>query len=165
MGMVGCFAAVSPATLRELKDNPEGLEEYLYPNDGDDEPPNYLDVDKAWHGIHFMRTGSADGGEEPLSLAVLGGEEVGEDMGYGPARILAPQQVQSIASALTSLGESGFRSRFAPQKMETAGIYPEVIWVRDEQEALDYVMENYEHLVAFYANAASRGDGVILWLS
>jgi len=165
MGMVGCFAAVSPETLRELKDSPEDIEEYLYPNDGEDEPPNYIDVDKAWHGIHFMLTGSADGGEEPLSLAVLGGEEVGEDMGYGPARLLTPQQVQAVSVALTTLGEDGFRSRFAPQKMETAGVYPDVIWVRDGQEALDYVLENYQQLVAFYADAAARGDGAVLWLS
>jgi hypothetical protein len=63
MGMVGCFAAASPETLGKLKDNPDEIESYIYPNDGEDEPPNYLDVDKAWHGIHFMLTGSADGGE------------------------------------------------------------------------------------------------------
>mgnify|MGYP002867715070 CR=1 FL=1 len=165
MGMVGCFAAVGQETLRELKDNPEKNEEYLYPNDGEDEPPNYLDVDKAWHGIHFMLTGSAEGGEEPLSLAILGGEEVGEDMGYGPARLLTPQQVKVISAALTTLREQDFRSRFAPHEIAAAGVYPEVIWVRDGQEALDYVVENYRELVKFYADAAARGDGAILWLS
>jgi hypothetical protein len=165
MGMVGCFVAVSSETLRELKQNPEAIEEYLYPNDGEDEPPNYIYVDKAWHGIHFMLTGSADGGEEPLSLAVLGGEEIGEDMGYGPARILTPLQVQAVSAALTALGEEGFRNRFAPQDMEAANIYPDVIWVRDGQEALAYVMENYQPLVRFYADATARGDGAILWLS
>ena len=165
MGMVGCFAAVSPKTLGELKDCPAEIESYLYPNDGEDEPPNYLDVDKAWHGIHFMLTGSADGGEEPLSLAVLGGEAVGEDMGYGPVRVLTPEQVQAVSAAFATLGEDVFRSRFVPEEMEAAGIYPDVIWVRDGQEALDYVLENYRQLVAFYSEAAGRGDGAILWLS
>jgi hypothetical protein len=165
MGMVGCFAGVSPETLLKLKSNPENIEAYLYPNDGEDEPPNYIDLDKAWHGIHFMLTGSADGGDEPLSLAVLGGEEVGEDMGYGPARLLTPDQVQAVSAALSALDEESFRCRFAPQKMEAAGIYPDVIWVRDGQEALDYVMEYYRQLVTFYADTAARGDGAILWLS
>jgi hypothetical protein len=38
MGMVGCFAAVSPETLKRLRSDPEAIEEYLYPNDGEDEP-------------------------------------------------------------------------------------------------------------------------------
>jgi hypothetical protein len=165
MGMVACFAAVNLETLNKLKENPVEIEEYLYPEDGEEEPPNYIDVDKAWNGIHYMLTGTADGGSEPLSLVVLGGEEIGADLGYGPARFLTPQQVQAISAALTALGEEEFQKRFAPKEMEAANVYPEIIWVRDGQEALDYVMENYRPLVIFYSEAAARGDGVILWLS
>lgn len=165
MGMIGCFAAASSKTLEELKNNPDELEEYLYPNDAEDEPPNYLDIGKSWHGIHFMLTDSADGGEEPLSLAVFGGEEVGEEIGCaGPARFLTPQQVKAVSAALDTLGEDGFRSRFAPEKMEAAEIYPVIIWVRDSQEALEDVMEGYRQLVVFYSQAAVRGDGAILWI-
>jgi hypothetical protein len=32
-----------------------------------------LEVDKAWHGIHFLLCGDAEGGEPPLGSAVLGG--------------------------------------------------------------------------------------------
>lgn len=140
------------------------IEAYLFPNDGEDEPPNCIDVDKAWHGIHYMLTGVADGGAEPLSLAVLGGEEIGDDIGYGPARFLVPEQVAAVASALTELGDEAFRERFAPQAMARAKIYPDIIWVRDGDDALDYVMENYQQMVTFYVDAAARGDGAFLWL-
>ena len=88
MGMVGCFAAVSSETLQRLRADPESIDEYLNPNDGEDEPPNYVEVDKAWHGIHYLLTGQSQGGPEPLALAVLGGEEFGPEVGYGSARFL-----------------------------------------------------------------------------
>jgi Domain of unknown function (DUF1877) len=164
MGMVGCFAAVDRETFVRLKSDPSLIEVYLYPNDGDDEAPNSIDVDKAWHGIHFMLTGKADGGDEPLALAVLGGEEVGGDVGYGPARFIEPEQVKAVAQALNALSVEAFAARFAPEPMQKAEVYPD-IWVRDGQEALDYVLENYQLLVTLYTDAAQRGDGVIAWLS
>jgi hypothetical protein len=49
--------------------------------------------------------------------------------------------------------------------MEAKQIYPDVIWVRDGQEALDYALDNYQQLQVFYRDAAARGDAVIQWLS
>lgn len=163
MGMVGCFAAVAPETLQRLRDDPSLIDEYLHPDDGDSDPPHYIDVDKAWHGIHYILTGREDVGTEPMSWAVLGGEEVGDEIGYGPARFLQSEQVHGIAAWLPD--DTVFKTRFDPQAMEKAGIYPEAIWVRDGDDALDYLLENYRELVAFYKSAAERGDGAILWLS
>lgn len=163
MGMVGCFAAIDSATLQKIRNEPSLIEEFLYP-DGQ-EPERSIDVDKAWHGIHFMLTGQAYGGNGPLALVVMGGEEIGDDVGYGPARLLTPEQVKSIASALEKLTIEEFQKAFKPAEMTAAEIYPDVIWERDGQEALDYVLEYFEELVAFYRDAAARGDGVVLWLS
>ncbi len=163
MGMVGCFAALDREAIARLKSDPDQVEAFLHPDGGDGEPPHYLDVDKAWHGIHFLLTGTADGGAAPLCWTVLGGEEIGDDVGYGPARILQPDQVRKIAQAL--LDEESFKARFAPEAMEAAQVYPDIIWVRDGNDALEYLVENYRGLVAFYRSAADRGDGAILWLS
>ncbi|MCD9029575.1 YfbM family protein [Luteimonas sp. BDR2-5] len=162
MGMAACFAAIDSNTAARLRSNPEEVEGYLFPDDGDGEPDNYADVDKAWHGIHYLLNGSADGGDSPLSWAVMGGAEVGEDIGYGPARILTPEQVKAISDALPS--EDAFKASYAPEAMKAAQIYPDVIWLRDGDEALDYLVENYKVMVEFYRSAASRGDGAILWL-
>jgi hypothetical protein len=164
MGMVGCFTAIDTETLQKLQADPSLIGDYLYPDDGDGEAENTVDVDKAWHGIHFMLTGRQYGGEEPLALAVLGGEDIGEDMGYGPARWLTAEQVQAVAQALEELSMEQFKARFAPAAMTAANIYPEVIWERDGSDALDYVVENYRLLLGFYQDAAERGDAAILWL-
>ncbi|MFC0682877.1 YfbM family protein [Lysobacter korlensis] len=163
MGMVGCFAAVDIETMQRLVEDPEQVEEYLYPDDGEGEPPHYADVDKAWHGIHYLLTGKADDAPDPLGSAILGGDELGEDVGYGPARLLNADQVRSIASALPD--EETFKSRFAPREMTKAEVYPVVIWERDGDEALEYLVENYKSLVEFYQGAAARGQGAILWLA
>ena len=52
--------------------------------------------------------------------------------------------------------------------MTQAGVYPAVIWKRDGEEALTYVLDlldYYKKLVAFYKLAAEKGQAVILVIS
>ena len=79
MGMVACFTSLAPRELQQLRDNPDEIEGFLYPDDGDSEPPNYLDLDKAWHGMHYLLTGEAYDGPPPLApsmASVLAGVSV-----------------------------------------------------------------------------------------
>lgn len=162
MGMSGCFAAVDSAALKRIRENPELIERHLFPDDGEGEPAHYVEVDKAWHGIHYLLAGTADTTETPSGWAVLGGVEIGDDMGYGPARVLEPEEVRVVAASLPD--EAVFASRFDPRAMSQARIYPDVIWERDGDEALEYLVEYYRPLLAFYRQAAARGDGVFLWI-
>lgn len=165
MGMVACFVGADAGTIDRLKSNPDEIEAFLSPDDGDSEPEHYVDVDKAWHCIHFMLTGSADGGAEPLVGAFFGGVETGEDMGYGPARLMMPQELQSISAALSAIDEASFRARYDPGALAAADIYLAGMCVRDGEEALDYIADNYLVLVEFYRETAKRGDGAVLWIS
>jgi len=165
MGMTSFFAAIDPDTLDLLRAEPERLADYLFPDDDEGtELDNALDIDKAWHGIHYLLNGTTEGGDEPYSLVILGGQEIGEDLGYGPARLLFPEQVADIAGALREMDADALEARFDPVAMEEAQIYPEQTWTRDGQEALDYLLHYYARLTDFYEAAAARGDGVILWL-
>ena len=49
--------------------------------------------------------------------------------------------------------------------MTRAGVYPDVIWERDGEEALKYVLDYYAKLVAFYKLAAQREQAVIFAIS
>ena len=164
MGMITCFASVDSDTIARLKSNPGEVEGFLYPDDGDNEPANYMDLDKSWHCIHFMLTGSAGECAGPLGRAVFGGVAIGDDCGYGPARIIDPNQVQTIATALASIDEGNFKSRYAPDAMLAANVYLADMCVRDGGDALDYIVQNYRSLTEFYRGAASRRDGAILWI-
>ena len=165
MGMVACFAGVDAGTIIRLKSNPENIEAFLDPDDGESEPQHYMDVDKAWHCIHFMLTGSAEGGPEPLAGAFFGGEEAGEDMGYGPARFMQPQQVRAISAALLAINVESSKARYDPSALAAADVYLANMCVRDGDEALEYLVDNYHGLVELYRETAERGDGTVLWLS
>lgn len=165
MGIVAGLTAIQNADLTKIQQNPSLLDE-IASKDLDD---SNIDLDKAWHGIHFLLTGHADGGDPPLAWAITGGEILGDDpegydLGYGPALFLTPEQAHAVAQALASIPMPDFAARFDAKTMAKKDIYPN-IWEREGQEALDYLLYYYEILVAFYQRAAARNLAVIQWLS
>ncbi len=161
MGMVAGFKAVTPDEVNKITLNPDSAMEFI--DSEDEENSNTADVDKAWHAIHYMLTGRAEGGEKPASLAIFGGVAVGEDLGYGPPRLLKPESVVEVANLLEQITPDELAKRYDPKAMDAANIYPN-IWVRDGNEGLEYVLEWYIELREFYMKARNRGDGVLLWL-
>ena len=122
------------------------------------------DLDKAWHGIHFLLTGSAWEGDPPLNFLVAGGTEVGDiDVGYGPARVFRSSEVAEIHKALDGLQEHDLRNRYKPDVMIENDIYPS-IWDRDPDEdgALDYLLEYFFELKSFISAAASKRLGIVV---
>ena len=101
MGMAAFFTSLSFDDVELLETYPDAVTSCLE-DDGEGERIA-TDVDKAWHGIHYMLTEGDDDSRSPVSNAVLGGRPVGEDLGYGPARILEPAEVKAIADALEGL--------------------------------------------------------------
>lgn len=124
------------------------------------------DVDKAWHGIHYLLTGTAWEGERPLDFLVNGGTQVGDiDVGYGPARVFRSEEVLEICEMISNIDASTLRSRFNPEEMTALEIYPE-IWGRDptDDDTLEYCVKNYVELKHFLENARSNKLGLALCL-
>ena len=124
-------------------------------------------LDKAWHGIHYLLTQSVWEGEEPLNFLLAGGSQVGElDVGYGPARAFSSQQVEAIALALHSIDDAFLRSRFNPDEMMRLEIYP-AIWDRDpaEDDAFGYCATYFADLKSFVQRAAERKIGLLIHIS
>jgi hypothetical protein len=86
MSLIGTFRRVSDARIEALLRDPDTITDSLDDDaDEDDERTAHaeLDGDKAWHGIHFLLTGTAGEGTPPLDFIVRGGQEVGDiDVGY-----------------------------------------------------------------------------------
>ncbi|MDB5873663.1 MAG: hypothetical protein JWQ07_3105 [Ramlibacter sp.] len=76
--------------------------------------------------------------------------------------MLPPSTVKQIAKLLQSQTPEVLSARYDPKAMESAKIYPDMIWVREGPEALKYLLQFYSQLVAFYSGAAERGDAVLL---
>jgi uncharacterized protein DUF1877 len=133
----------------------------LYPEEEDD---RCLDIDKSWHAIHFLLSGDAWDGEYPLSDVILGGSEMSdEDLGFGPARYLNPQEVQEMADALASVSEERLLRNFSPEAFAAAHIYPEG-WLGTDEER-QYIVTNFRKLKEFVTSAARADDAVVLWLA
>jgi len=165
MGMAAFFVSVAPADLDRFRTDSDALLAFLYPDNDEDEPPNTIDVDKAWHGLHYLLSGSAGVGAPPLGVAILGGEEIGEEMDFGPARYFAPGLVRQIAAALAELDAEQLQQRYNPQDMEAQQIYPETIWVRDGGDAFDYLLGYFETLRVYFTDAAAQGQAIITWIA
>lgn len=125
------------------------------------------DLDKSWHGIHYLLTGKADESGTPLEFLVAGGVSVGdEDVGYGPPRVFTSAETRVIAAALATVTDEDLRSRFDPDAMMRAEIYPE-IWDRDptDDDTLGYLMEYVAILREAMTTVTSRGHGLLVVLS
>lgn len=122
-----------------------------------------LDLHKSWHGLHWLLCQSAWEGPEPLRNAILGGEEVGDDLGYGPARLVQPETVREVADALALLSASQVMKRYDAKAMDAAEIYPGG-FVEDSSWRNDF-KHDFERLKSFYADAAKDGEAVVAWLS
>ena len=125
-----------------------------------------IDVDKSWHGMHYLLTRSAEAGTPPLDFLLEGGRTVGdEDVGYGPAWVFTAAETRGIAAAVAAISDEELRARYDPRAMDAADVYPSLIWVRDGDEALDYVMEYIAILRGTLAEAVEMNRGLMLTLT
>lgn len=129
----------------------------------DPQPPTGLDIDKAWHGIHYLLNGTTTTSKGPRGLVILGGQAVGPDLGYGPPRFLSVSEVAEVSKALIDLPADQFRRRYDPKAMDAAEVYPQV-WKREGAKGFDWLQSVFQELVAFYGRAASQRKAVILSL-
>jgi hypothetical protein len=120
-----------------------------------------LDIQKAWHGLHFLLAGSIDLSPEPLGQAILGGTEIGDDTGYGPPRYHDAKAVVAIADALSSISPETLGSRYDAEALNAADVYPGG-W--EDEENRSWLIDAYTDVLAFYTGVAARGNAALLYL-
>jgi hypothetical protein len=159
-GLLGWLLRLTPITITEVVPESEGGAP-LHPPD----PDRSIDIEKGWHGLHFLLTGTADEGEEPACYIVRGGEDLDDE---GCSRALRPHQVRRFSEYLSSLTPAELARRYDPQRMTKLRIYPSVIWSRPTEtpnSPLTWLTECFEDVRQFIAKAAASGDGVIVDIS
>jgi len=116
-------------------------------------------IHKAWHGVHYLLAGLDYTPQEPPANCVLGGREVGPDLGYGPARCFDAAQTAAIARTLAELDIASVQARFDPTAMEAAQIYPGG-W--DQPDSLEWLTQALAQLHPLYREAQTQGHGMLL---
>lgn len=167
MGMIAKYLRVSQAELETYSKDSSKLEDRIYREDNA-EDPNLINLDKAWEGIFFLLTGAGlsniEDAKEPLSLLLNTALEIDpeQDMGYGPAMYNTISQVKEISAALNIITTDDLYTRYDAEKMTALGVYPE-IW--DEEDAVEYLIEKFDMLKAFYNDAVSEQHAVIFFIN
>jgi hypothetical protein len=165
-GLLGFLARLSPIKVETAG---EGRAPTASPPDVNRESGAEIDLDKAWHGLHFLFTGTAWGGLPPSGFLLCGGEELGgdEEIGQGPPRAHRSAAVGKIAAFLENVTPAELERRFDPRRMTELEIYPDVIWTRTppEDSPLEYLLASFGTLRTFVSDAARRGEGIIVYLT
>ena len=154
--MIWRAVAVDAAQFAQVEKNPDLLAQMLF-SKGD----QTISLDKDWHGIHYLLTGTAWDVKGDAGQAILGGEEFGEDMGYGPAHVLTAAQVKAIAAALAKTSPESLAARHDADAMMKLDIYP-TVWNQEGPRALASLLRSYGELVAFYRRAADKAQIVVI---
>lgn len=169
MSMIGEYRRISLAQLQglqaALQDNPGAVSDFLDPEESmSDTPDPLLDIAKAWHGIDFLLYEDENGLPSPLNV-VMGGTEIGDDLGYGPARYLLPEQVKEATENLSVLDKAELRTQFDPVAFEAADIYPGGWTVGEPDAAFEWLWVRLSAVREFFREAAQNGDVMLMYLS
>ena len=180
--MVCSVLGVSPAQMMALKANP-ALASYLAMHIDDVRAPGSpapsalaalgplapaLDLHKSWHMLHYLFTGEIGPAKSPAD-ALMSGEELGEDLGYGPPRLHDAQATRGIGEFLGTLTPQELQARINLPAMQRAGVYASPMGARAgaarENELRDEVAAYFEPFRDYVLAMAAKQHGLLIWLS
>jgi hypothetical protein len=182
MSMICSVLGVSPSQIAALKANP-ALASYLANHMdqvqfGGSTPPGVLtalgpvektlDLHKSWHLLHYLFTGEAEPAESPGGV-LLSGEELGEDLGYGPPRLHDAEATRAFAEFLKGLSSEKLEARLNLEEMQRAGVYaipmgPRVS-KRDQDDLRAEITTYFEPLRDYVLKVTAKNSGLLIWLS
>lgn len=189
MSMIGNLTRIPEHVRVALHTDPERITALLYPEiveekkpgffsrlfgkrrDGaptPDQPPHTLgpddsiDLDKTWHALQFLFTGTAWEGDFPACFLVNSGQTVGDvDVGYGPARSFTPIQTKEIAQYLDTLEHAALKERYDCKKMLALEIYPQH-WTDEDR---DYLEDGLEKATRFVRETAEKDMALLVYIN
>ena len=179
--MEATYRALSESEFEQLRDDPEGAENFLWHLDLLDDGEALLrkeqeeatagrrfTLEKDWHALHFLLTGDAGldlpPDPSPLGKVVLGGSDTEWEASYGQVRLLSAQEVSDAAAALRSISLEDLQNRFDPTRFNEMNIYPNPRpggWTHDRIQSL---WDIYPGLVRFFEAAATERAVILVYL-
>ena len=182
MSIICSVLGVSPEQIGALRANPP-LASYLamhtgLPQLGGSRAPEVLaalgsfaevlDLHKSWHLLHYLFTGEVGPAASPGGT-LMSGEELGEDVGYGPPRLHDAEATSAFAAFLKQLTPEKLATRLNLQEMQRAGVYaipmPSRAVEKELNELRKEIRTYFEPLRDYVVNMAARNNGLLIWLS
>ena len=127
-----------------------------------------LDLEKSWHILHYAYAGRMDLTGTPADL-LLTGEELGEDLGYGPARLHRPAATRDFSQFLEAQDVARLQARVDLKAMDALGVYGVPAGpgstAEYENELREVVAYYFARLRDYVRGMADKGNGLLIWLS
>lgn len=176
MGMRAQLISINPSIYK--KSSFEELDRLIYENEiiSDEE---IIDIDKSWHGIHFLLSGkiseklsiidhfwglffNTKKSKNILAKTIFGSSYVD---GFDSTTYLKPWEVKQVNVFLKNINKNKFFSLIDIQEIQQKGIYPfDVVSQEtlDKEEVSEYLYENFTLIQNLYQNASSKNHGIIV---
>jgi hypothetical protein len=127
-----------------------------------------LELEKSWHILHYLFTGHVDASNAPGD-ALLTGEDLGDDVGYGPARLHDETETRDFARFLDTLDVERLQARVNYREMSRIRVYSMQMGAGSDAE---YESELHAEVAAYFprlrdyvARTAEKQGGLLIWLS
>jgi hypothetical protein len=193
MGMIYVLRRVTDEQLAVLRRHPQRLERFLFDEPveaavektglmeklvnsfgfrrteklgGAREAGDEVDLDKSWHLMHFLLTGSADPTDDEESFLIGDWPAIGDvEIGWGQAWAIDSAGMRRIDETLKRINEAELFARFDTREMAAQDVYLGDTFEGDEEGGCEYVLEYLLILRNFVSEAARRGCGAIGYLT
>jgi hypothetical protein len=127
-----------------------------------------LNLAKSWHMLHYLFTGHIDDSSAPGN-ALLTGEPIGEDVGYGPARLHNETATREFGRFLETVDVARLQARVNLGEMKRLRVYampsgpgPEAEY---ERELRAEVTHYFPLLRDYVARMSEKHHGLLTWVS
>ena len=166
MPIIGEFIRMDKEKIEKFQKGKSSLCDFLDDMAGKTENnENFLNVDGAWHAIHFTLSGAVwDNTNNPLSKIIISGTPVNnEDVGYGPAMLITNDEIHIINKALKTVTRDSFRKNFSLSNMLANEIYPVYHEGGDEDKFFDFVYSYLKKIKSFFKEAKRDKQDILFY--
>jgi len=123
-----------------------------------------LDLEKSFHGLHYLFTGSVQEGEEPLCYLLHKGRGIGA-CNIGEVKAISGDQLAAFEAALQAIDKKELLRRYDAKPMAEAEINVFDVVCCDTEDGREYFCEKLVQLKEFLKAASVRKQGMIIWLT
>ena len=162
MGMTAYFKILNTSEFMLVATKPNEIEDMLFPVDADDPFEGQTYLDKEWHNIHYLLCGELEPNGTALGDAVLGGNPMGPDLGYGHGRLIHSGRVSEISKALEGVDFESLYSSIDKSDKKLEDVYSSFEFEVSERE---YHLELFEKLKLMYRKAAEESCSVFAYFA
>jgi uncharacterized protein DUF1877 len=127
-----------------------------------------LSLEKSWHMLHYLFTGHVGTSSAPGDL-LMTGEEMGDDVGYGPARLHGPAETRDFSRFLETQDLARLQARVNLQEMNRLRIYAIPFGPGSDAEYGNELRNEvglyFPRLRDYAREMSDKGNGLLTWVS